>query len=222
MVQLVFKNYPACFAEQLDVPHNNDVIMGAIASQMTSLTIVYSTVHSDADHRKHESSASLEFVRGIHRGPVNSPHKWPVTRKMFPFDDVIMPYVAVSLLLITASYENVQIWNNFGTWRQYNWFLLNLRLNSWTSCHRQDTNISYRVCTKRQADMINVRYVFKLCATNTFMQIIEMGLFSKDPYIPHTLYDDIALHSKFQEYLYVTVKASCQATFLYYELKSYF
>ena len=45
---------------------------------------------SDADQRKHQSSASLAFVRGIHRGPVNSPHKWPVTRKMFPFDDVIM------------------------------------------------------------------------------------------------------------------------------------
>ena len=67
-----------------------DVIMGAIASQITSLTIIYSTVHSDADQRKHQSSASLAFVRGIHRGPVNFPHKWPVTRKMFPFDDVIM------------------------------------------------------------------------------------------------------------------------------------
>ena len=64
--------------------------MGAIAYQITSLTIVYSTVYSDADQRKHQSSASLTFVRGIHRGPVNSPHKWPVTRKMFPFDDVIM------------------------------------------------------------------------------------------------------------------------------------
>ena len=64
--------------------------MGAIASQITSLTIVYSTVYSDADQRKHESSASLAFVRGFHRGPVNSPYKWPVTRKMFPFDDVIM------------------------------------------------------------------------------------------------------------------------------------
>ena len=61
-----------------------------IASQITSLTIVYSTVYSDADQRIHQSSASLAFVRGIHRGPVNSPHKWPVTRKMFPFDDVIM------------------------------------------------------------------------------------------------------------------------------------
>ena len=72
--------------------HYGDVIMGAIASQITSLTIVYSTVYSDADQRKHQSSASLAFVRGIHRGPVNSPHKGPVTRKMFPFDDVIMTY----------------------------------------------------------------------------------------------------------------------------------
>ena len=72
--------------------HYNDVIMGAITSQITSLIIVYSTVYSDADQRKHQSSASLAFVRGIHRGPVNSPHKWPITRKMFPFDDVIMEY----------------------------------------------------------------------------------------------------------------------------------
>ena len=64
--------------------------MDAIASQITSLTIVYSIVYSDADQRKHQSSASLAFVRRIHRGPVNSPHKWPVTRKMFSFDDVIM------------------------------------------------------------------------------------------------------------------------------------
>ena len=47
-------------------------------------------VYSGADQRKHQSSASLAFVLGIHRWPVNSPHKWPVTRKMFPFDDVIM------------------------------------------------------------------------------------------------------------------------------------
>ena len=75
-----------------NVIHYGDVIMSMIASQITSLTIVYSTVYSDADQRKHQSSASLAFVLGIHRGPVNSPHKWPVTRKMFPFDDVIMSY----------------------------------------------------------------------------------------------------------------------------------
>ena len=66
------------------------VIMGTIASQIIGLMIVYSIVYSDADQRKHQSSASLAFVRRIHRGPVNSPHKWPVTRKLFPFDDVIM------------------------------------------------------------------------------------------------------------------------------------
>ena len=64
--------------------------MGAMASQITSLTIVYSTVCSGADESKHQSSASLAFVRGILQWPVNSPHKWPVARKMFPFDDVVM------------------------------------------------------------------------------------------------------------------------------------
>ena len=70
--------------------HYDDVIMDSIASQITSLTIVYPTVHSDADQSKHQSSASLAFVWEIHRWPVNFPHKWPVTRKMFSFDDVIM------------------------------------------------------------------------------------------------------------------------------------
>ena len=56
--------------------------MGAIASQITCLAIVYSTIYSDADQRKHQSSASLAFMWGIHRGLV--------TRKMFPFDEVIM------------------------------------------------------------------------------------------------------------------------------------
>ena len=79
--------------QYFDVCHYNDVIMGAMASQITSLIIVYSTVYSNADQRKHQSSASLAFVRGIHRWLVNSPHKWPATRKMFPSDDVIMIYI---------------------------------------------------------------------------------------------------------------------------------
>ena len=64
--------------------------MSTMPSQITSLTIVYSTVYSAADQRKHQRSASLALVRGIHRWPVNSLHKGPVTRKMFQFDDVIM------------------------------------------------------------------------------------------------------------------------------------
>ena len=50
--------------------------------------------------RKHQSSASLAFVWGIHRWPVNSPHKWPVTRKRFPFDDVIMGYTMISFTFL--------------------------------------------------------------------------------------------------------------------------
>ena len=61
--------------------HYSDVIMTTTASPIASLTIVYSTVYSGADQSKHQSSASLAFVWGIHRGPVNSPHKRPVTRK---------------------------------------------------------------------------------------------------------------------------------------------
>ena len=71
----------------------SDVIMSAMASQITSLTIVYSTVYKGIDQRKHQSSASLAFVRGIHWWLVNTSHKGPVTRKMFPFDDVIMIYL---------------------------------------------------------------------------------------------------------------------------------
>ena len=70
--------------------HYSDVIMSTMASQITDVSIVCSTFCSGADQRKHESSASLAFVRGIHRWPVNSPHKGPVTRKMFKYDDVIM------------------------------------------------------------------------------------------------------------------------------------
>ena len=70
--------------------HYSSVIMSTIAFQITSVTIVCSTVYSGADQRQHQSSASLAFVRGIHREPVNSPLKESVTRKMFPFDDVIM------------------------------------------------------------------------------------------------------------------------------------
>ena len=70
--------------------HHNDVMMSTMASQITSITIVYSSVYVSADQRKHQSSALLALVRGIHRRPVNSPRKGPVRRKMFPFDDVIM------------------------------------------------------------------------------------------------------------------------------------
>ena len=70
--------------------HYNDIIMSEMASQITGVSIVCSTGGSGADQRKHQSSASLAIVRGIHRWPVNSPQKKPVTRNMISFDDVIM------------------------------------------------------------------------------------------------------------------------------------
>ena len=68
------------------------LLMSTMVSQITSLTIVYSTIYSGTDERKHQSSVSQAFVRGIHWWPVNSPHKDPVTWKIFSFDDVIMPW----------------------------------------------------------------------------------------------------------------------------------
>ena len=70
--------------------HYNDVIMSAMASQITGVSIAHSTVCSGTDQRKHQRSVLLAFVRGIHRWPVDSPHKRPVTRKMLPFDGVII------------------------------------------------------------------------------------------------------------------------------------
>ena len=79
-----------CTKRRISVFHYNDIIMSAMASQITSLTIVYSTVYSGADQRKHQTSASLAFVWGVPRWPVNSPHKWAATWKIFPFDNIIM------------------------------------------------------------------------------------------------------------------------------------
>ena len=93
----------------IEIRHYNDVIMSAMVSQITSLMIIYSTVYSGTDQRKHQSSVSLAFVRGIHQWPVNSLHKRPVTQEMFPFDDVIMKrenilYGKQSSLILTRCY----------------------------------------------------------------------------------------------------------------------
>ena len=78
--------------------HYNDVMMRVMASQITSLMIVYSNVYSGAVQRKHQSTMSLAFIWGIHQWPVNSLHKRPVTWNMFPFDDVIMRVISMRLM----------------------------------------------------------------------------------------------------------------------------
>ena len=69
------KSSPVLVQENKVSIMDSDVIMSAVASQITGVTTVYRTVCSGEDHRKHQSSASLAFVMGIHRWPVNSPHK---------------------------------------------------------------------------------------------------------------------------------------------------
>ena len=68
------------------IVHYSDAIMSTMASEIST---VCSTVSSGAD-KKNQSSTSLAFVRRIHRWPMDSPHKEPVTRKMFPCDVVIV------------------------------------------------------------------------------------------------------------------------------------
>ena len=120
----------------VNITHYGEVILGMIASQITSLTIVYSTVYSDADQRKHQSSASLAFLWGIQRGPVNSSHKWPVMQKMFPFDDVIkrsrrpvlkMKLVKNVILLCKLSWP----WQSLHHKQTFNPRLTNLQYWSW-------------------------------------------------------------------------------------------
>ena len=74
--------------------HYSDAIMSAMASQITCVSIICLIICSGADQRKYQSSASMAFGRGMHQWLVDFPHKGIVTRKMFPFDDVIMHTIA--------------------------------------------------------------------------------------------------------------------------------
>ena len=85
--------------------HCNYVIMSAMASQITSLTIVYSRVYSGADQRKHQSSASLAIVRGTHRWPVNSPHNAENVSIWWRHnDDDVFEYLYHTLMTMTVGY----------------------------------------------------------------------------------------------------------------------
>ena len=112
--------------------HYSDVIVGIMASHITSLTIVYSTVHSGTDQRKHQSSASLAFVWWIYRWPVNSPHKWPVTQNMFPFDDVFMDFI-----ITVKSKKCANNWVNYGLKLMYVCTLRYLIIISFKTCPKE-------------------------------------------------------------------------------------
>ena len=94
--------------------------MSTMASQITGVSIIYWTVCSGSDQRKHHRSVSLAFVRGIHLWPVNSPHKGPVKQKMFPFDDVIMsmytqlPQYQLYTITLQHTSTSVPVWSCLG------------------------------------------------------------------------------------------------------------
>ena len=83
-----------------DKKHYSDVIMSMLASQITGVSIVCSTVCAGADQRKQQSSASLGFVMGIHQWLVGSPHRGPVMRTMISFDDIIINTLYLTLTCI--------------------------------------------------------------------------------------------------------------------------
>ena len=84
--------------------------MSVMVTQIFSLTIVCSNFYWGADQRKYQSSVSLAFVRGIRRWSVNSLHKRPVTRKMFPFDDVIMQSTVRAIIIHLSHCYHIFLW----------------------------------------------------------------------------------------------------------------
>ena len=163
------------------------------------------------DQRKHQSSASLAFVRGIHRWPVNSPHKGPVTRKMFPFDDVIMlsaifafqvrlgvheiclfPVYAVSWFLVFHSLRTRVKWKPFIT------PLGNTVVRSWHNW----TNIQHLVCAEgaqlcRIVSILILLFIWNYCKVCGGLFIVNSKAGAHDDitghrWIPHTKANAIA------------------------------
>ena len=146
--------------------HYNDLIVGTMASQISSLTIVYSTVYSGADKRKHQSSVSLTFVLGIHRWPVNSPHKGPVTRKMFHWwrhhgymvwfsPEVLFLPMPASLLQVfmTTIYFNLSQWHLRCTWNG-SWSVISRALkNLWHSTGSEKSFSTFLLSPRLKVDI---------------------------------------------------------------------
>ena len=91
--------------------HYSDVMMSAVTFQITDVSVVCSTVCSGADQRK------LAFVREIDRWPSDSPHKGPVTRKIFPFGDLIMKAP------VMQSFDDVLVLNLCNVIQTIEWLL---------------------------------------------------------------------------------------------------
>ena len=169
--------------------------MGTMASQITSLTIVSSTVYSGADQRKHQSSVSLAFVQGIHRGAVNSPHKWPVTRKMFPFDDVIMcDYLSMlGLIYVSKGGHWWGLWCSCLVQMKVNFITLDIDENTielnvdrgCVSIRKWQQHLKCMQIVKQSAVMWKWRNMFRIsCVFIAHMNLSEMKCFYAWPNFP--------------------------------------
>ena len=106
-IKLVWKCYLQSSSHFVFPGHYSDVIINMVASQITGVSIVCSAVCSCADQRINQGSASLGFVREIHRWPVNSPHKWPASNAEKYFH------------LVTSSCDRkVSLWKDVIQWYQ--------------------------------------------------------------------------------------------------------
>ena len=148
--------------------------MGAIATQITSLTNVYSTVYSGGDQSKHQSSASLALVWGFHRWPVNSPHKGPVTRKMFSFDDAIMS--GSTMIIVLWWGDIIPEWNDDmmqgyimrRVWLPHDYFMIWSRFPHYLSFMRGVHQSSLDSPQKRlHCYDVSMLLAWKLCCTTS-------------------------------------------------------
>ena len=90
MSNIVGSGHIVAHIRYLECRHYSDVIISAMSSEIIGVSMLYPPACSAPDQRMYQSSASFAFVRVIHRCPVDSPHKGPITRKIIPLHDVIM------------------------------------------------------------------------------------------------------------------------------------
>ena len=165
--------------------HYNDVIMSAMTSQITSFAIVYPTVYSATDERKHQSSASLACVREIPWWPVNSPTKVQWRGKMFLFDDVIMA-LASCLRNIQPCAKQTCIWKRVTH---------AIHKNDWIVCRWQNTPRHYTRCNMDKKMLLSMVSLLPL----VIMQSLNVdlgGLREYDDTWNYTIYGtDVTRHN---------------------------
>ena len=131
-------------------------------------------VYSSGDQRKHQSSASLVFGWGIHLWPVNSPHKWPVTRKMFPSDDVIMnaqlhstAHLMYSVAKFCFTYSDIL----FDSWQVF----ARILISPWYSDHQSSWSTLFHVMACHLLPNSLLRYCQWYLGVRFFILLVHLS-----------------------------------------------